>query len=1634
MQELIYEFNRIIQTKSMLKNVKSNVDKALRKRRLRRMWRFFAALFVVFIIAQLVLLYFANPILKNTIQNKIENATEGVFTVDFDRISINISRFTVSLTNFKLTPNQHKYDSLKQAGLANKALYAINFSKLEFKNISIFKALKTGNLKVERIYLEKPLIRLLDLPYQAEDTLSNNDKEKYDAVHNDLFPLIESALNSLEIAKVVIKEGYFNFYVRKDKRALSSAANKISIILTNFYLDENAYKSHDKVFYSDDIDILINDYVLGLKDNIHVIRAKEVGISTRTSRIVAKSVSMLPEKVKKRNLKRINKNYFKARLPRINIEGINIANIYFSKKVALNRMTILQPVIDVFNAGIKKNEEDKPSKNIDIYELMEGKFKELSVELFSLQNAEVNIRDIKTPKQAQTAIGNLTILLDNFLLDSLASQNENKILYADNIDLSLLNYKMQLRDKLHVLSADELFFSTETKKILAKNVKLEPGKGGGESRYNIDVPRLELNGADFIEAFNHNKLSIREFKLDRPTIDIEQFISEISGKQRNKHSKRKQSGLAHILDDYLKRVDIEILSMTNADFNVGTHSANRQKTRSSGRMKLSLFNFSFNVEKKNIWKNSFNAEDIDLRFSDYSTKLNDNLHQLNVDSICLSSVDSLVFLRGVHFSPILSHTPVNLLRAHKKSALMDIEVNEIKIDEANLMQIYFDKKLVIDKIEINTPDINLLSYPQLKRIFKAENDSIDTENQKKNSDIVVAVSDSLVVDTLYTDYYGVAIAANIDSVETDIKDNIAQLISTYYDIVSVNEISLNVGKILYRNVDTLQQTQLALSSKFDIKLDSFLLDTSVIDAKNRLFFSENIALNLHKYRLDMPQNIYDVEADNIHLSTQKASVVAQNFIMKPKILKANSEQKNAIVSLKIPVLSFNNIDINAATKLKILDAGSVILDKPEITLINRKQYKNEKDTTKKRKNFIAAPKGIQLIDFDSIMLKNGAFVLKNENDTASNIVSKTSFSLEIDHFKLDEKGTTFDTKEIPFVDNILLTLNNYSFKLVDSIHTFGVERMSISTKKGEINANGLRITHRKDIEPATVLIKNDKFNLYDFDIQKFKIKGLDFDKFYGYRAVDVELLQIENADITIDNYPELKDDSDREPLVQPKDGQIVPPVIDFYKFISPDVGYIKANNLVFRNINLGVNKHFEAKEDADSLLLNQISGDITGLFINKNSHQNKSKFYSSDNIKFSIKDYEIPLDNSYSDIKIGEAGFSLSDSLIFANNFMLVPRGGLANVASKYKFQRGIATLDANKVKVKGVDFKRLLESKELFARKMLLDSVLIDIYKDKELPFNETAHKPLLHSAIHNLNQFVKLDTVVLKHTKINYTENAVSELGLSYLTLDSVEAEVTNVTNDDVQLLKNNIMKADISGYLMNKGKIDIELFINLTSEDSLYTMKGQLGEMDLTLLNDYLQKSAFIEIKDGKLNSATFDIEGDDSLSTGNIIMRYEDLKIAMLNREGNVGAAQAVYGLIANSLLRSDNPKRKNLIPRHGPVYSIRNSAKSVVNQWISALLTGIKSTLGFQPRELRKQIRQQNRKEKKERRMKLLHLKNRSKWEKIREKEQKILEKTKRKLRKQYKRQNKKAIRRERRLQRKVNRKMNELLELEIKEK
>ena len=151
----------------------------------------------------------------------------------------------------------------------------------------------------------------------------------------------------------------------------------------------------------------------------------------------------------------------------------------------------------------------------------------------------------------------------------------------------------------------------------------------------------------------------------------------------------------------------------------------------------------------------------------------------------------------------------------------------------------------------------------------------------------------------------------------------------------------------------------------------------------------------------------------------------------------------------------------------------------------------------------------------------------------------------------------------------------------------------------------------------------------------------------------------------------------------------------------------------------------------------------------------------------------------------------------------------------------------------------------------------------------------------------------------------------------------------------------------WLMGEGEVDLQARLFFAPKSPM-DVTIQMGEMDLTKVNDILSKGAFVKARAGRVNSGDWNFRMDDDEVIGRMKFLYEGLKVdlvdsmTMAKGKGKL----AIESFLANTLIKNNNPRKlfKNAVV--SDIYVKRNQSKFIFSTWWKATLSGLKGSIGL----------------------------------------------------------------------------------------
>ena len=221
--------------------------------------------------------------------------------------------------------------------------------------------------------------------------------------------------------------------------------------------------------------------------------------------------------------------------------------------------------------------------------------------------------------------------------------------------------------------------------------------------------------------------------------------------------------------------------------------------------------------------------------------------------------------------------------------------------------------------------------------------------------------------------------------------------------------------------------------------------------------------------------------------------------------------------------------------------------------------------------------------------------------------------------------------------------------------------------------------------------------------------------------------------------------------------------------------------------------------------------------------------------------------------------------------------------------------------------------------------------------------------AALRNLKNEVKIDTLLLRHVDILYSENGRKSGEQGQVAFNNTSGQILNITNNKAAILKNNLTDISLTTYFMTRGKMDVNLQFNLTDSLHSFTFRGAMGAMPLQKMNPAVTPLAMIKVTAGTLRSFDFNFTADSKSAKGSVKILYNNLKVNVLKMDTvkDKLSNMLVQSLYANIfIIKHDNPDKDGAAPRTFNVNYHRQDDVPFFKFMWQSLLTGLKPSFGL----------------------------------------------------------------------------------------
>jgi hypothetical protein len=219
---------------------------------------------------------------------------------------------------------------------------------------------------------------------------------------------------------------------------------------------------------------------------------------------------------------------FNLHLGKGNVEGINIRQLIFSKRISIE-------LLDLDEADITLARHFRTSEKIDtaggepLWKLIRPDIRSIHINAARCASVNVTYQNVDSARDFRWKFDKCNAIFDDIRVDSISAADNNRLLFSKDVALSARNIKMKTPGGLYNLQAGDVLYSSAARRMELKEFVFRPAISHREFKrhfgyqqqiYKLRMPVITMKNFLLPQWISYNKLIIDTIELASPEISV----------------------------------------------------------------------------------------------------------------------------------------------------------------------------------------------------------------------------------------------------------------------------------------------------------------------------------------------------------------------------------------------------------------------------------------------------------------------------------------------------------------------------------------------------------------------------------------------------------------------------------------------------------------------------------------------------------------------------------------------------------------------------------------------------------------------------------------------------------------------------------------------------------------------------------------------------------------------------------------------------------------------------------------------------------------------------------------------------------------------------------------------------------
>lgn len=295
-------------------------------------------------------------------------------------------------------------------------------------------------------------------------------------------------------------------------------------------------------------------------------------------------------------------------------------------------------------------------------------------------------------------------------------------------------------------------------------------------------------------------------------------------------------------------------------------------------------------------------------------------------------------------------------------------------------------------------------------------------------------------------------------------------------------------------------------------------------------------------------------------------------------------------------------------------------------------------------------------------------------------------------------------------------------------------------------------------------------------------------------------------------------------------------------------------------------------------------------------------------IPLHYKKYTLVCDSLYykpsSFYRITVGKISTENNFLKINKFSVLPEYSRKVFVQKLEKEKDIYTLKLDSAHLNNLKWG--FKNNRFFfnASSLVVNHLDANIYRSK-IPKDDLSKKPLYNALLRKIKFPMKIDSLQIRKSKLVYEEEIDFSKGPGILTFDHFNLQTTAIQSG-FELKKADDTKITVDCQFMKNSALHVNWSFNVLDPKDSFHIQGRISNFDVVALARFTKPYINTSFT-GTFKTYQFNFYGNDSNTTGNASLVYDDLKVTLFQKKNPEKKAK-LKTAIANIILKNDSDER------------------------------------------------------------------------------------------------------------------------------